>query len=249
MNLAEFSINRNRITFTVLATIILMGLVMYQSLSRDSMPPYTVRVATIVSSFPGSSPERVEQLVTDKVEKVAQELPELKEVSSTSRSGLSVVTVELKDEVKPEDLQSVWDRLRRKLDKIEGLPSGVVPDLDDDGIGEVFGIAVGLVIDGFSYAEAKEYIDDIKDDFIKLDLAAKVELGGVQDERVFIEFDNARLKEYGLSSSKLQSIIGSTNILSSGGQVNLGDERIILEPTGNYNSVDDIKQQVLAALS
>ncbi|MGV6831649.1 MAG: efflux RND transporter permease subunit [bacterium] len=245
MNLAEFSINRNRITFTVLGTILIMGMVFYQSLSRDSMPPYTVRVATVVSSFPGSSPERVEQLVTDKVEKTVQELPELKKVSSTSRSGLSVVTVELKDQVKPEDLQAVWDRLRRKLTQLKGLPSGVNPVLNDDGLGEVFGISVGLLMDGFSYAEAKEYVDEIKDDFIKLELAAKVELGGVQDERVFIEFDNARLKEYGLSASKLQNIIGTTNILSSGGQVNLGDERIILEPTGNFNSVEDIKQTLI----
>lgn len=245
MNLTAFSINRNRITFTVLTTILILGMVFYQSLSRDSMPPYTVRVATVVSSFPGSSPERVEQLVTDKVEKIVQELPELKEVSSTSRSGLSVVTVELKDQVKPEDLQAVWDRLRRKLTQIQGLPSGVNPNLNDDGIGEVFGIAVGLVMDGFSYAEAKDYVDDIKDDFIKLDLAAKVEVGGVQDERIFIEFDNSRLKEYGLTASKLQSIISSTNILSSGGQINLGDERIILEPSGNFNSVKDIEQTLI----
>jgi multidrug efflux pump subunit AcrB len=245
MNLASFSINRNRITFTVLSTIILLGIVMYKSLPRDSMPPYTVRVATIVSSFPGSSPERVEQLVTDKVEKVVQELPELKEVSSTSRSGLSVVSVELKEQVEPQDLQPVWDRLRRKLSQIKGLPSGVNPNLDDDGIGEVFGIAVGLVIDGFTYAESKEYVDDIKDDLIKLDLAAKVELGGVQDERIFIEFDNDRLKEYGLSASKLQNIISSTNILSSGGQINLGNERIILEPTGNFNSIEDIKETLI----
>ena len=73
MNLAAFSINRNRITFTVLTTIMILGIVFYQSLSRDSMPPYTVRVATVVTSFPGSGPERVEQLVTDKVEKVVQE--------------------------------------------------------------------------------------------------------------------------------------------------------------------------------
>ncbi|WP_250434225.1 efflux RND transporter permease subunit [Hanstruepera flava] len=245
MNLAKFSIERNRITFTVLATIVLMGIVLYQGLSRDSMPPYTVRVANIVTNFPGASPERVELLVTDKVEKVSQELPELKEVTSTSRAGLSVVTVELKDEVRPEKLQPVWDRLRRKLDALEGLPSNVVPFLDDDGIGEVFGIAVGIISDGYSYAEAKEYVDDIKDDLIKLDFAAKVELGGVQDERVFVEFDNARLKEYGLSASKLQQAIGATNILSSGGQVNLDSERIILEPTGNFNSVQDIKNTLI----
>ena len=138
MNLTQFSIDKNRITFTVLATIILMGIVLYQSLPRDSMPPYTVRVATIVSSFPGAGPERVELLVTDKVEKTVQELPELKEVTSNSRSGLSVVTVTLKDEVGPEALQSVWDRLRRKLADIEGLPNGVTPNLKDDGIGESF---------------------------------------------------------------------------------------------------------------
>ncbi|WP_422858444.1 efflux RND transporter permease subunit [Flagellimonas sp. S174] len=245
MNLAKFSIDKNRITFMVLATIILLGINMYFSLSQDSMPPYTVRVATVVSQFPGASPERVEQLVTDKIEKVAQELPELKEVTSTSRTGLSVVSVSLKDEVSPETLQSVWDRLRRKLGSIQGLPSGVTPNLNDDGIGDVYGIVVGLTSDGFSYAEMKEYADDIKDDLIKLPDAAKVELGGVQEERVFVEFDNTRLKEYGLSASKLQQNIGATNILSSGGQINVGDERIILEPTGNFDSVDDIQNMLI----
>ncbi len=245
MNLTQFSIEKNRITFTILGTIILMGLVLYTSLPRDSMPPYTVRVATIVSNFPGASPERVEQLVTDKVEKKVQEIPELKEVESTSRSGLSVVTVTLKDEVKPDKLQAVWDRLRRKLDIIDGLPQGVVPNLDDDGIGDVYGIAVGLVSDGFSYAEMKEYADDIKDDLIKLEEAAKVALGGEQDERVFVEFENSQLKEYGLSASKLQSAITATNILSSGGQINVENERIILEPTGNFNSVEDIRQMLI----
>ena len=245
MNLTQFSIEKNRITFTVLGTIIIMGLVLYSSLPRDSMPPYTVRVATIVSEFPGASPERVELLVTDKVEKKVQEIPEMKEVESTSRSGLSVVTVTLKDEVPPERLQAVWDLLRRKLDIIEGLPENVDPNLDDDGIGDVYGIAVGLVSDGFSYAEMKEYADDIRDDFIKLEDAAKVELGGEQDERVFVEFENAQLKEYGLSASLLQSSITATNILSSGGQINVENERIILEPTGNFNSIEDIGEMLI----
>ncbi len=245
MNLTQFSINKNRITFTILGTIMLLGITLYQSLPRDSMPPYTVRVATVVSFFPGASPERVELLVTDKIEKVAQELPELKEVTSTSRTELSVVSVTLKDEVAPEDMQAVWDRLRRKLNAIEGLPQGVTPDLKDDGVGEVYGIVVGMTSDGFSYAQMKEYVDDIKDDLIKLPDAAKVEIGGEQDERIFVEFDNSQLKEYGLSASKLQNIIASTNILSSGGQINLNDERIILEPTGNFNSLEDIQETLI----
>ena len=246
MNLAEFSIDKNRITLMVLFTILLMGFSAYIGLSRDSMPPYTVRVASVVSSFPGASPERVELLVTDKVEKTAQELPELKELESTSRTGLSVVNVTLKDEVPKEKLQDVWDRLRRKLDSINDLPEGVDPDLQDDGIGDVYGIVVGLTTDGYSYAEMKDYADDIKDELIKLPDAAKVEFGGEQQERVFVEFDNARLKEYGLSSSKLQQSISATNILDSGGQINIGDERIILEPTGNFNSVEDIREMLIS---
>ena len=104
---------------------------------------------------------------------------------------------------------------------------------------------IGLTSDGLSYAEMKEFADDMKDELIKLPQAAKVELGGVQDERVFIEFDNSRLKEYNLSSNKLQNIISSTNILSSGGQINVEDERIILEPTGNFNSIKDIKEMLI----
>ncbi|CAM1344306.1 efflux RND transporter permease subunit [Tenacibaculum amylolyticum] len=245
MNLAQFSIEKNRITFMVLATILIMGMVMYSGLSRDSMPPYTVRVASVVSFFPGASPERVEQLVSDKIEKLAQELPELKEVSSTSRTGLSVIVVTLKDETSADKLQAVWDRLRRKINNIQGLPQGVKPDLQDDGIGDVYGIVVGLTSDGYSYAEMKEYADDIKDELIALPDAAKVSLGGIQEERVFVEFDNTRLKEYGLSASKLQQIISTTNILSSGGQVNVGDERIILEPTGNFNTIEDIRNMLV----
>ncbi len=245
MNIAKLSIEKNRITLMILFSIILMGMAIYSTLSRDSMPPFTIRVASVVSEFPGASPERVEQLVTDKIEQVAQELPELKEVSSTSRTGLSVVSVTLKDEVDAKDLQPVWDRLRRKLENINGLPEGVVPDLNDDGIGDVYGIVVGLTSDGFSYAQMKEYADDIRDDLIKIPEAAKVALGGLQEERVFVEFNNAKLNEYGLTANMLKNFISATNIVSSGGQINLGEERVILEPTGNFNDVADIKSMLI----
>jgi multidrug efflux pump subunit AcrB len=245
MNLTKFSIERNRVVLSILVLTLVMGAIYYLKLSRDSMPPYTVRVASVISSFPGASPERVEELVTDKIEKVVQELPELKEVTSTSRNGLSIVQVELKEDVKSDDLQAVWDRLRRKLNVIKDLPKNVVPNLDDDGIGEVFGIALGLLSDGYSYAEMKDYADDIRDDLIKLEDAAKVELNGTQDERIFVEFDNAKLQQYDLTASKLQSIITNTNILSSGGTINVDVERIILEPTGNFNSVNDIREMLI----
>ncbi len=245
MNLTKFSIEKNRITYTIIAAIVLMGLSLYQTLPRDSMPPMTLKVATIVSSFPGAAPERVEALVTDKIEKITQELPELKKVSSTSRTGLSVIQVTLKDQVPADQLQIVWDRLRRKLDGIRSLPSGVKPILDNESIGDVYGIVLGVTSDGFSYLEMKQYVDDIRDELIRLDNAAEVKLGGEQDERVFVEFDDSRLKEYGLSSQKLSGIISRQNILSTGGQINVVDERIVLEPTGNFNTLSDIEDMLI----
>ena len=240
MNLAAISIRRSRVTFVLLLVVAAAGLSSYAGLARDSMPPYTVRVANIVTRFPGASPDRVEALVTDRIEKVAQELPELDEVSSTSRTGLSTVTVELRAQVSPDDLQAVWDRLRLKLESMEGLPSGVVPDLRDDGVGDVYGMAVALVSDGFTYAEMKDVADELRDDLIKLPNAAKVEFGGVQEERVFIEYDNARLAEYGISASQLQSAISATNIVGSGGAINVENERISLEPTGNFDDLTEL---------
>jgi len=241
MNFTKFSIEKNRVVLSLLVVAIIMGFVIYQSLSRDSMPPYTVRVASIVTSFPGASPERVELLVTDKIEKVAQELPELKLVKSTSRTGLSVVSVELSMEVGPKDLQQVWDRLRRKLGAISDLPAEARWQLKDDGVGEVFGIAIGLTSDGFSYAEMKTYADELRNSLIKLNDAAKVEVNGIQEERIFIEFDHVKLKSYGLTAVGLKNIINNTNILNSGGEITVEDERIILEPTGNFNSLGDIE--------
>ncbi len=244
MNLTKFSIDKNRISLMLLATIIIMGLLSYNKLSQDSMPPYTVRVATVVASFPGASPERVEQLITDKIEKKVQELPELKEVNSTSRTGLSVVSVQLKDEVPERKMQAVWDRLRRKLENLQ-LPQGAFLQLKDDGLGDVYGIVLGLTSDGFSYAEMKEYANEIKNDLIRLPDAAKVVLGGEQSERVFVEFDNSSLIKYGLTAGKLQQFITTTNILNPGGQINVDDQRIILEPTGNFNTIEDIKNTLI----
>ncbi|MEM0938698.1 MAG: efflux RND transporter permease subunit [Bacteroidota bacterium] len=245
MNLAQLAIDKNRITSMILITILLMGIVLYLSLSKDSFPPYTVRNANVISVWPGAAPERVELLVTEKVEEKVQELPELKEVTSTSRTGMSIVAVELKESVGPDEMQEVWDKLRRKLQEIDGLPDNVIPFLDDNEIGDVYGIVIGLSSDGFSYEELKSYADDIQDDLISLDDSKRVIIGGDQEERVFIDFDDIRLREFGITVSQLSEIISGTNILSSGGEINVYDERLVLEPTGNFDSIDEIKEMLV----
>lgn len=245
MNLTKLAIEKNRISLSILLVIVLLGITMYKDLPRDSMPPYTIRAATIVTQFTGANPERVELLVSKNIEEVVQEIPEVKTVTSQSRTGLSVVTVTLKDEVAPENLQSIWDELRRKINDMSTLPDNVTPQLNDDDVGVVYGVMLGLVSKDFSYNEMEDVAKRIRDDLIKLQDSAKVELGGIQEQQVAIEYDNTRLSRYGLSAGKLQQIIQSTNILESGGEINLGEKRLILEPTGNFNSVNDLKNLII----
>ena len=187
MNLTGFAITRNRITFMILLIVVVLGLLSYNDLPRDSMPPFTVRVATVVTNFSGASPERMESLISDPIEKVAQEIPEVKYISSTSRTGLSVVSVSLTDDVPARDLQAIWDQLRRKIEGIQNqLPDGIIgPTVKDEDIGVVYGIFVGLEADGFTYAEQEEYAEDLRDALIALDDASKVEIGGIIEERIF----------------------------------------------------------------
>ncbi|SMD02417.1 Multidrug efflux pump subunit AcrB [Desulfocicer vacuolatum DSM 3385] len=245
MNLTQFAIQKNRISLSLLFIVVVMGMALYPDLPRDSMPPYTVRVATIVSSFPGANPQRVELLVSKNIEEVVQEIPEVKTISSQSRTGLSVVTVTLKDEVGPDALQDVWDNLRRKLEDMQTLPQGVTPDLNDDDVGVVYGIILGLLSDEFSYDEMEDVAKRIRDDLITLPDSAKVVLGGIQEQQVLVEFDTTRLSEYGLTAGKLNEIIRGMNILDSGGEINVGNKRLILEPTGNYDTVDALKKTVI----
>ena len=247
MNLTGFSLKYNRITIIALIMIIALGLMEYVNLSRDSMPPFTVRVATVITQFPGASPERVESLISDKVEKVLQEIPEVKTIASTSRTGVSIVKITVHDNIVESKLQSIWDLARRKIDNLKNdLPDGIYgPDLDDEDIGVVYGIFVGLESDGFEYNELKEYANDLVDDLITLKDAAKVIIGGTVEERIYVEYNDAKLAQVGLTAGQLQNIISESNIIIPSGQINLGEKRIILESSGNFESIESIQNLVV----
>lgn len=245
MNITQITINRSRIAIAIFAMIVLAGAMQFFKMSRDSMPEFTVRIATVVTEFNGASPDRVEELVSKPIEEKIQEIPQIKSVSSQSRTGVSVITVELKDEVTPEKLQDVWDRMRRKVQSLDTLPQGVRIQVKDDDIGEVYGIILGLSSDGLSPRELEKIAEDMRDKIIAFEDTAKVEIQGVQEQRVYVDFDNATIARYGLTTSQLQQIIGSTNILYPGGEVNMGKERIVLEPTGNFDDVANLKRLII----
>lgn len=247
MNLTKLALNNNRITVIVFIIVGLMGIINYFDLSRNSMPPYTIRIASVVTHFPGAGPQKVETLVTDVLEEAIREMVEVKTIESESRTGLSVITVKLNDNITQEELQPVWDELKSKVNEVSvKLPQNIFgPIVKDKDIGTIFGIILGVTSDGVPYNVLEDYAEEVRDKLLQLPDAAKVKYGGVQEERIFIEFDDQQLSRYGLNSAQLKNIISSTNILYPGGEVNVGKERILLEPTGSFESIEDIKRTLI----
>ncbi len=247
MNLTSITLNNNRIAIIVLFIVAIVGISNYFDLSRDSMPPYTVKIASVVTRFPGASPDKVESLVTDKLEEAIREMVEVKTIESESRAGLSVITIHLKNYVVQDDLQSVWDELKDKVNEVRPmLPQNIMgPIVKDKDIGTVFGIILGVSSDGVPYNVMEDYASDIRDKLLLLPDAAKVKYGGIQEERIIIEFDDQQLSRYGLNVGRLKGIISATNILYPGGEINVGKKRIILEPTGSYQSIEDLKRTLI----
>lgn len=239
MSLTRLAIERNRVTLVLLLVIVAAGLDAYRRMPQAEDPGFIIRTAMVLTYFPGASPERVEQLVTDKLEKAIQEMPELDTIKSQSKSGVSIITVDIDERY--QDMRPIWDSLRRKIEgATPDLPNGIRGPFVNDEFGDVFGTVINLVGDGYTYAELEQVADETRDELLLIDDVAKVDLYGVQDERIFVEYSNARLAELGLSPRQLQQILESRNIINPGGDIRTEYEQIVLEPSGNYESVEDL---------
>ncbi len=244
MSLTQYAISNNRITLAVTAIALVSGLLAYIALPKEQDPGFIVRTAVITTVFPGASPERVELLVTDKIEKKAQEMPEVDNITSESRTGISIINVNFLESYK--DMRPIYDSLRRKVDDIKSeLPKGINGPIVNDEFGDVFGSVYTLSGEGYSYAELKTVADEIRDDLLNEPDIAKVAIHGTQDEVIYVEYNNARLTELGLTPKQLSGVLASANILAPGGSILSDRERITLETTGNYESIDDLKQTVI----
>lgn len=245
MDLTRIAIEKNRIFAAALVVCLFSGAFTYLGMSRSEDPGFVIRTALVQTMFPGASPERVEMLVTDKLEKVIQEIPELDFVSSQSKAGVSLVFVNVREEYT--DMRPVWDSLRRKVERARSeLPDDVIGPFVNDEFGDVFGSLVAVTGDGFNYRELKEVADEVRDELLLIDTAAKVEIVGAQAERVFVVFDNARLAELGLSPLQLQAVLQERNIVLPGGDVTTTYEKVVMEPTGNFESLDELRRAIVS---
>ena len=244
MNLTKFALERRTVTGTLIAVLIFAGIGAYFDAPRQMDPGFIIRTAMITTYFPGASPERVEQLITDPIEKVVQEIPELDWVNSESRTGVSVIYVNVREEFK--DMRPIWDDLRRKVDSVEpNLPEDITGPIVNDEFGDVYPIMFSMTGDGFSYMELKDIADDLRDELLRIKSVAKVDIIGAQEERLFVEYDNALLSRIGMTPDFLKDALQQRNIIQPGGEIDVANETIALEPSGNFSSVEELRRNVI----
>jgi multidrug efflux pump len=246
MNITKVAIEKNRITIVSLIIILFAGIKTFNTMPRAEDPGFVIRWALVSTDFPGASPERVEMLVTDKLEKAIQEMPEIDFIYSQSKTGVSLITIGIKESYT--EMRPIWDALRRKVERTKNrgeLPQGIIGPRVNDEFGDVFGTILTLTGEGFSYAELKEIADEVRNELLTLEDVAKVEIHGAQEERIFVEYNNTRLAELGISPNQLLSILVSKNIIMSGGELNTDQENIVLEPTGNFESIEDLQRTII----
>ncbi|HCE1616802.1 efflux RND transporter permease subunit VmeI [Vibrio parahaemolyticus] len=233
---------RNRVISWMVSLIFLIGgIAAFFGLGRLEDPAFTIKDAMVVTSYPGATPQQVEEEVTYPLEKAIQQLTYVDEVNSISNRGLSQITVTMKNNYGPDDLPQIWDELRRKVNDLKvTLPPGVNEPQVIDDFGDVYGILLAVTGDGYSYKELLDYVDYLRRELELVDGVSKVSVSGQQQEQVFIEVSMKKLSSIGLSPNTVFNLLSTQNIVSDAGAIRIGDEYIRIQPTGEFQSVEEL---------
>lgn len=241
MNIAEYSIKNPVITWTLVILLFFGGLYSYFQLGRLEDPEFTIKDAKVITQYPGATPQEVEQEVTEKIEEAIQELGQVKEITSVSQNGLSIITVTIKDKYNKKTLPQVWDELRRKVNDVQNqLPPGASASVIKDDYGDVYGLLYAITGEGFSYKELKDYSDFLKKKLSLVPGVAKVEITGEQQEVIYISMSSAKMAQLGISLEDIANTLKTQNLVAPSGSVPVGDEMVEMIPSGNLNTVNAI---------
>ena len=187
-NLSRWALEHVPLTRYLMVVLMLLGFAAYFQLGQDEDPPFTFRAMVIHTNWPGATAQQVAEQVTDKIERTLQEVPYADKIRSYSKPGESMIIFQLKDNSPPKEVPQIWYTVRKKVgDMRYTLPQGVQGPFFNDDFGDVYGVIYTLSGDGFSYAELKQFADDARQQLLRVKDVAKVEMFGVQDEKIYID--------------------------------------------------------------
>ncbi|PHV05779.1 multidrug transporter AcrB [Janthinobacterium sp. BJB412] len=247
-NLSRWALEHIPLTRYLIAVLLIGGMLSYASLGQDEDPPFTFRAMVIRANWPGATALQMADQVTDKLEKKLQETPYIDEISSYSKPGETLIILKLRESAPPKETAAAWYQVRKKIGDIVGtLPSGVQGPYFNDEFGDTYGSIFALEGNGFNYAEMKDYADFVRQQLLGVPLVSKVELFGVQDEKINIEFSHKKFAQLGISFEAIVNQIASQNTVESTGVLVTPTDNLQVRVTGALKTVKDLEEFELRA--
>jgi multidrug efflux pump len=241
-NLSRWALQHAPLMRYLMLVLMLLGVAAYFQLGQDEDPPFTFRVMVVRAFWPGATAAQMAEQVTDKIERTLQEVPHADRIRSYSKPGESLIIFQLKDNSPPREVPQIWYTARKKVGDMRfTLPQGVQGPFFNDDFGDVYGVIYALSGDGFSPAELKRFADDARQRLLRVKDVAKVELFGVQDEKIYVEIPQKRLAQLGLDMNQVIGQLGAQNAVESAGAVQTPLDVIQVRVGGQFNDVEALR--------
>ena len=250
LNISRWALLHPALTRYLMLVLLVLGAAAYFQLGQDEDPPFTFRAMVVRAYWPGAGAQQIAEQVTDKIEKTLQEAPYADKIRSYTKPGESFTIFQIKDSSPPKDVANVWYQVRKKLGDIRAtLPAGVIGPFYNDEFGDVFGSIYALTADGFSDEELREHAERVRQKLLQVPDVAKVELFGVQDEKLFVEISQKRLAQLGLDLNQVIAQLGAQNAVEGAGVLSAGSDNVQVRIGGQFNSVEQLKQFPIRAVN
>ncbi len=241
-NLSEWALRNRPLVLYFAMVLAIAGIFSYMRLGQSEDPPFTFKAMVVRTMWPGATAEETARQVTERIEEKLQELPQLEFIRSYSRPGESNVFVVAKDSLPSKDMPDLFYQVRKKINDIRHtLPQGSLGPFVNDEFGDTFGNIYALVGDGFDYALMKSYAERVQLQLLRVPDVAKVELIGLQDERIYVEISNAKIATFGLNFGTVVQQLEQQNAVTPGGSFETDNDRIFVRASGAFDSVEAIR--------
>ena len=241
-NLSEWALRNRPLVLYFAMVLAIAGAWSYLRLGQSEDPPFTFKAMVVRTMWPGATAEETARQVTERIEEKLQELPQLEFIRSYSRPGESNVFVVAKDSLPSKDMPELFYQVRKKINDIRHtLPQGALGPFVNDEFGDTFGNIYALVGDGFDYALMKSYAERVQLQLLRVPDVAKVELIGLQDERIYVEISNAKIATFGLDFGAVVQQLEQQNAVTPGGSFETENDRIFVRASGAFDSVEAIR--------
>lgn len=246
--IAVYFLENRTLSWFLLVLILAGGIYSYVNMGKLEDAPFTIKQAVVTTSYPGASPIEVQQQVTEVLEEAIQSLGELYYLKTDNRQGLSKITVYVKKEIRADEMQQLWDKLRRKvLDARSKLPAGAADPVVNDDFGDVLGVFYSLQGDGYSYREMEDWAQLLKKEMLKLKDVAKVELFGIQNRSIEISVNPATMAQRGVTIGDIANAFDKYNRVVDAGALETSSNRLRVEATGAFSTIEELQNMIIVS--